>query len=107
MRNHATAVCLLVALSTPASSFQSSGTVPPGRIELAKHQPQLEPPIGPQPQKLDPLKLRQQADELSSLAQSLPSDIAQVTQGKLPRDTGDKLKRIEKLSKQLRSELAP
>jgi hypothetical protein len=76
-------------------------------MEIAQHPLQLDPPVGPQPQKLDPVKLRQQADEISSLAQSLPADIAQITQGKLPKGMEDKLKRIEKLSKHLRSELAP
>ena len=80
---------------------------PIGRVEAAKHPLVLEPPIGPRPLKLDPAKLREEADELSKLAQSVPIDIDQVAQGKLPKDTADKLKRIEKLSKHLRGELAP
>jgi hypothetical protein len=80
---------------------------PVGRLEVAKHQLHLDPPIGPQAQKLDPMRLRQEADELSNLAQSVPSDITQITQGKLPKDMADKLKRIEKLSKHLRGELTP
>ncbi len=87
---------------------QTRGQIePPGRIELAKHQLQLDPPPSPQARKLDAAKLRQQTDELAGLAQSVSADIAQVSQGKLPKDLGDKLKRIEKLSKQLRSELTP
>jgi hypothetical protein len=85
---------------------QTRGQIePPGRIELAKHQQQLDPPPPPQTQKLDAAKLRQQADELSSLAQSVSADIGQINQGRLPKDLADKLKRIEKLSKRLRSEL--
>lgn len=78
---------------------------PAGRVEAAKHQLNLDPPAGPQPQKLNPAKLRDEADELSKLAQSVPSDIDQVAQGKLPKEMADKLKRIEKLSKHLRSQL--
>jgi len=40
------------------------------------------------------------------LAQSVPSQIQQVQRGVLPKELIDKLKRIEKLSKQLRSELS-
>jgi len=100
--------CLLAVflLSPVAESQRNDGPiVPPGRLEIAKYPLQLEPPVGPQPQKLDAGKLRDEADELSKLAQSIPSDIDQVSQGKLPKDFGDKLKRIEKLSKHLRGEL--
>jgi hypothetical protein len=92
----------------PPVPDQSRGQAQPiGRIEVAKHPLQLEPPVGPQTQKLDPAKLRQEADELASLAQSVPADIAQVSQGKLPTNIAEKLKRIEKLSKHLRGELTP
>lgn len=77
----------------------------PGRIEAAKHPLVLEPPIGPQVPRIDPIKVRSEANELATLAQSVPADIEQLAQGKLPKDFSDKLKRIEKLSKHLRSEL--
>ena len=100
-------LALIFGISVPASSSQKSASETPGKIEVAQHPLELEPPIGAQAQKLDAVKLRQQADELSSLAQTVPADIHQLTQGKLPRGMVDKLKRIEKLSKNLRSELAP
>jgi hypothetical protein len=112
-----TRVLWLLTLSFMLTPFADAQDAPPdqsrgqaqpvGRIELAKHPLQLDPPVGPQAQKLDPVKLRQEADELSSLAQSVPSDIVQVSQGKLPKDMAEKLKRIEKLSKHLRGELTP
>jgi hypothetical protein len=92
---------------SPAPDLTRGQIEPPGRIELAKHQQQLDPPIPPQAPRLDTAKLRQEADELSSLAQSVPADIAKVSQGKLPKDMAEKLKRIEKLSKHLRGELTP
>ncbi len=104
--NIALALCLLLALSSPIPS-QKSAPETPGKIEVANHQLQTEPPTGPPPQKIDTAKLRSEADELSSLAQSLPADITLVSEGKLPKDTTAKLKRIEKLSKHLRSELVP
>jgi len=89
----------------PMPDLSRSQRQPVGRIEAAKHQLQLDPPIGPQTQKFDQTKLHQEADELSKLAQSLPLDIDQLAQGKLPKDLDDKLKRIEKLSKRLRNAL--
>jgi hypothetical protein len=57
--------------------------------------------------RLDPAKLQQDANDLARTAQTIPSDIANIRQGTLPRDTIQKLKEIEKLSKRLRSELNP
>jgi hypothetical protein len=48
-----------------------------------------------------------QADELASLAQQVRADTEQATKGLLAKDLKDKLKRIERLSKQLRQELVP
>jgi hypothetical protein len=45
--------------------------------------------------------------ELSSLAQDLTQDIDAVNRGMLPKDTVSKLKRVEKLAKRLRKEIAP
>jgi len=56
---------------------------------------------------MDNLQLEREARELSDLAKSVPLDIEQVKQGLLPKDTVEKLKRIEKLAKHLRGELAP
>lgn len=57
--------------------------------------------------KVDLIKLSTQADELSRLAQSIPPDVEQVSRGMLPKDMAGKLRRIEKLSRQLRSGLTP
>lgn len=101
-------ICLLVIVpGALAPGAQDHPTESLGKMEIAKHPLVLENPIGPQPQKLDPVKLREEANELAKLADSMPSDVAQVLQGKLPKDTAEKLKRIEKLSKHLRGELNP
>lgn len=57
--------------------------------------------------RIDPAKLQQEADNLARTAQTIPSDIAGIRRGTLPKDTIEKLKEIEKLSKRLRSELNP
>ena len=59
------------------------------------------------PRRVDPLKLQRDADDLARAAQTIPSDVANIRRGTLPKDTIQKLKEIEKLSKRLRSELNP
>jgi hypothetical protein len=54
----------------------------------------------------DAVQLHRQAKELLELSESLQPDMESVNHGLLPRDTIDKLKRIEKLSKRMRGELA-
>ena len=51
--------------------------------------------------------MEREARELSSLASSIPGDVEQLKKGLLPSDAVDKLKRIEKLSKQLRAQIRP
>jgi hypothetical protein len=51
-------------------------------------------------------QLRHCAKELADLSTSLPADIDEVNRGVLPKDVIEKLKRIEKLAKRLRTELA-
>ena len=58
-------------------------------------------------QRIDLVKLQREADDLARTAQTIPTDVASVRKGILPKDTIQKLKDIEKLSKRLRSELNP
>ena len=57
--------------------------------------------------RVDSVQLQREARELLELSQSLQPDIANVNHGVLPKDTIEKLKRIEKVSKHLRGELGP
>ncbi len=54
---------------------------------------------------LDMLGLQRDAQELADLSASIPTDVKRVNRGLLPKDLVEKLKRVEKLSKHLRSEL--
>ncbi len=114
---------LLFALLTSASFAEAQ------RAGFSPHNSPPEPPMSPTPsaqfemakvqsgQRVTPAvqqlkgadlaKLKQDADELASLAQSIPPDVDQTTRGILPKDLDKKLKRIEKLSKQLRSRISP
>jgi hypothetical protein len=58
------------------------------------------------PQPARSVQLQQDAQELARLAQLIPSEIHQVESGVLPKDLDGQLKRIEKLSKQLRREIS-
>ena len=57
--------------------------------------------------RLDTVTMEREARELSALASSIPTDVEQLKKGLLPSDAVDKLKRIEKLSKQLRGQIRP
>jgi hypothetical protein len=57
--------------------------------------------------RIDPMKLQRDADDLARAAQTIPSDVANIRRGTMPKDTIQKLKEIEKQSKRLRSELNP
>ena len=72
--------------------------------------PHIQPVEGPTAQpkiKLDPEQLQREARELLELSQSLQGDIESLNHGLYPKDTVGKLKRIEKLAKHLRGEIAP
>jgi len=56
---------------------------------------------------VDAAKLKQQADRLSKLAQTIPADIDKVTKGQLASDLAARLKQIEKLSKNRRRQISP
>ena len=77
----------------PAPMDPEHGNTAPDNPKLQRH--------------IDPVKLQRDADDLARTAQTIPGDVAGVRQGTLPKDTIQKLKEIEKLSKRLRSELNP
>jgi len=60
----------------------------------------------PQP-RVNLVEIEREAKEMSALAASVSGDVEQIRKGLLPSDAFDKLKRIEKLSKQLRGQLRP
>jgi hypothetical protein len=54
---------------------------------------------------VDMVRLQKDAQELADLAASIRTDIELANQGLLSKDAVEKLKRVEKLAKRLRSEL--
>jgi len=58
-------------------------------------------------QQVDFLELQRESRELSDLAHTVPADVESVSHGLLPKDLTEKLKRIEKLAKDLRGKVRP
>ena len=54
---------------------------------------------------VDPVTLQNQANQLADLAAAMPQAVQNANKGVLEKDLIERLKRIEKLAKQLRSQL--
>lgn len=73
----------------------------------------LPPSVRPEPPRDFDLRairlqaIHQHAAELSALSVSLQSDLQQLQKGMLAKDLAANLKKMEKLSKKLRQEVAP
>jgi hypothetical protein len=87
-------------------------TVPPGAprphsdnvpVVFVPNAP-IQSSTAPRPH-VDPLELRSEANQVLELSKSIQSDFEAVTRGVLPKDTIEKLKKIEKLSKHLRTQI--
>jgi hypothetical protein len=52
-------------------------------------------------------EVRDEAKDLVAIADSIPAQIDQVAKGQLPANLTENLKKIEKLSKRIRVEVAP
>jgi len=82
--------------------------IPPGLQEGQRRiNAPLDPPAFPPRKNVDSARLRGEADELARLSAGIPAQIQRVNQGQLPKDLSEQLKRIEKLAKHLRFEVAP
>jgi len=104
---------VLPAVSLSGQSHSSIPTIPSTFPPKEPDEPHLQidqPPTvvhGDRRAKVNVDQVKQEADELSKLAQSIPPDVDKMTKGQLPQDLAARLKQIEKLSKQLRREIAP
>jgi hypothetical protein len=65
---------------------------------------QAPQPVKP---KFDAAQAQRDAEELAELAKEIPPGVDQANKGLISKDLNDRLKRIEKLSKQLRQKLFP
>jgi hypothetical protein len=98
---------LFFLFTSPGSAQTRSGGFPTPPEPAEKSSTVADGPPAARRVHIDRVQLEREARELLELSQSLQLDIDRVNHGLLPRDTLQKLKRIEKLSKHLRSELLP
>jgi len=94
-------------------TLQLAGNLPgkqsrPGLREAEKRiSAPLDPPVYFAKRGADPSRLQDEAAELARLSAEIPARIERVNHGQLPKTLDEELKRIEKLAKHLRSEVAP
>jgi hypothetical protein len=101
---------LLFALLLSASAACAQHCSQTGQRQADRAEEQFEKSVPPpvhQQRSTDFVKLKDDADELVILSQSIHSGVDDVQKGMLPKDLIEKLKQLEKLSKRLRGELAP
>ena len=99
------ALSLTIAFCLLGNAQQKRNMSPPP--EPMNQEPKDSSPDPALQHRLDLAQLQQEADDLARTAQTIPSDVASVRKGMLPKDVIEKLKQIEKLSKHLRAELKP
>jgi hypothetical protein len=98
---------LLILLAMPLSGQRSTRSERAGqRIESRNQATKPESSTELDQQKVRLATINHDAADLSSLTVSLQSDLQQLQKGMLARDLDQKLKKIEKLSKKLRQEMA-
>jgi TolA-binding protein len=106
MRQFPLWLCMVLIL--PVSSAFSQRAKPPGiRIADQQSNQPVEPPLEMRNRKINVDQVKQEAEELRQLADTVPAQIQQVTNNQLPKDLSNNLKRIERLAKHLRTEVTP
>lgn len=96
---------VLLCFTSPAQAQRSAGSrfsvqKLESKSALERDSTDLAPP------RMSFMEAMGHADELSQLGQSVPTDVQQMREAK-PSELARKLKRIEKLSKQLRDAIGP
>ena len=107
MKAFSLASLMLVSIFVSTAQAQVHAT-PLGIREAAKAEEQANKNIPPpmvQRSALNPEKIQGDADQLATLAQSIPPDIDRTMKGMFPLDLNNRLKQIEKLAKRLRQDL--
>jgi len=103
------AVTLLFCLLPPQQFPPLTSNASPHQPEehrMPIDQPEVVTPAGKQG-RINPAQLVRDANELAKLAGEIPASVEQANKGLLPKDLNERLKRIEKLSRQLRRGLTP
>jgi hypothetical protein len=107
LKFHTLWLWLLLFLCLPAATQTRPPGFPKPPEPADRSSPSADQPPLVRRAHIDAHQLQREAKEILELSQSLQLDIDQVNHGLLPKDTIEKLKRIEKLCKRLRGEVAP
>ena len=103
-------VLLLSCLALAQSSSPPPGyAIPPGYREAERQAQELDKETAPrmnQAQGPNLAQMQSDARELATLARSIPPDIDLTAKGLLAKDLASRLKKIEKLARQLRGEIS-
>jgi hypothetical protein len=101
-------IASLLSCTLTMMGAQIGHPVPPGVREADKlpNPADIPPQVTPKQRPPDRVQIHQHAQELTKLADLIPSEVQEVENGRLPKDLEENLKRIEKLSKQLRREIS-
>jgi hypothetical protein len=94
-------IVLILATGSSAQRHVPHFPVPPMPSDTQPEPKAKQHPLA----RMNFLEMERESKELSQLAGSIPGDVGLLRKGLLPKDVVDKLKRIEKLSKHLRSEI--
>jgi len=109
-----------VLLANPQSSAAHPPDFPPGGT-AAPGEPPIIHPVQPHPpgdfeqpaerkgqkRRINATQAQQDARELSTLAAKVQGEVNQLSKNVLPKDLDQDLKRVQKLAKRLRGEIAP
>ncbi|MGH9495250.1 MAG: hypothetical protein ACRD3B_09655 [Candidatus Sulfotelmatobacter sp.] len=99
-----------ISTSCAVLTLFATFAVPQATHHCPSPPPSMDPEAQDHPQtstsrRMDISQMQKEADDLARAAQTIPSDVATIRKGMLPKDVIEKLKQIEKLSKCLRTEL--
>ena len=100
---------VLAGMIAKGQIYKRPHMLPPPPAPADARLPDSQSPTKPetvQKKGFDAVQPEREARELSDLAESIRLDVDHVNQGLMPKDTVEKLTRIEKLSKHPRTELA-
>lgn len=104
------AVCLCLALGLALLAAPQDRRLPIYQPER-RMDAQVEAMTAPRPvvvtRRVDWAKCAGEAQELTRLAQAVQSEVSKAQQGLMAKDLPNNLKRLEKLAKQLRSDMTP
>jgi hypothetical protein len=98
----------LVSIPFLAASFQLPANLPIYEA-IRRHEDQEErntPRLPEVPRMINRAQIIAEAQELARLAGSVPDEVNEAGKGIVAKELGERLKKIEKLSKRLRNELA-